>query len=92
SNSLLEAMASGLACVATRVGGSTEVLGRGEYGLLVEPGNVEELTAALVRLGSSREERSRLGDTARRVMVEKYDFQVVGRQYHELYLRLLGKA
>lgn len=92
SNSLLEAMACGLACVATRVGGSTEVLGRGEYGLLVEPGNVKELTAALVRLGSSQEERSRLGNTARRVMVEKYDFQVVGKQYHELYLRLLGKA
>lgn len=90
SNSLLEAMSSGLACISTHVGGSGEVLGGGEYGLLVEPANVEELTAALIRLGNSWDERVRLGGRARQAILEKYDFQVVGRQYHDLYMSLLN--
>jgi glycosyltransferase involved in cell wall biosynthesis len=82
-------MSCGLACIATRVGGSTEVLGDGKYGLLVPPNNVEELTAALVGLGSSASERTKLGHLARQRILEKYDFQVVGEQYYELYKRLL---
>lgn len=89
SNSLLEAMSCGLACVATRVGGSTEVLGDGKYGLLVPPNNVEKLSNALVRLGNSAGERTQLGYLARQRILEKYDFQVVGEQYYELYERLV---
>lgn len=90
SNSLLEAMSCGLACVATWVGGSSEVLGDGKYGLLVQPNCVEELTEALVRLGQSENERIQLGNLARQRILEKYDFQVVGEQYYGLYKRLLG--
>jgi glycosyltransferase involved in cell wall biosynthesis len=89
SNSLLEAMSCGLACISTRVGGSTEVLGDGKYGLIVPPNSVEELTEALVRLGNSASERTRLGNLARQRILEKYDFQVVGEQYYSLYTRLL---
>ena len=89
SNSLLEAMSCGLACISTRVGGSTEVLGDGKYGLIVPPNSVEELTEALVRLGNSASERTRLGNLARQRILEKYDFQVIGEQYYSLYTRLL---
>lgn len=89
SNSLLEAMSCGLACISTRVGGSTEVLGEGKYGLIVPPNSVEELAEALVRLGNSASERTQLGNLARRRILEKYDFQVVGEQYYSLYTRLL---
>ncbi|WEK51583.1 MAG: glycosyltransferase family 4 protein [Candidatus Kaistia colombiensis] len=47
SNALLEAMASGLVCVATAVGGAVDLLGTGEAGLLARPGDdlhLEELT------------------------------------------------
>lgn len=89
SNSLLEAMSCGLACISTRVGGSTEVLGDGKYGLIVPPNSVEDLTEALVRLGNSASERTQLGNLARQRILEKYDFQVVGEQYYSLYTRLL---
>ena len=89
SNSLLEAMSCGLACIATRVGGSPEVLGDGRYGVLVQPNSVAELTEALVRLGNSPHERKEFGSLARQRILEKYDFRVVGEQYFALYQHLL---
>ena len=89
SNSLLEAMSCGLACIATRVGGSPEVLGNGEYGLLINPNNSEELSNAIIRLRKDAEESHRLGIKARDRILERYDFRVVGRQYYDLYNRLL---
>ena len=83
-------MSCGLACVATGVGGTTEVLDNGNYGILISPNNTEELANALIRLGRSAGERARLGDLARQRILDTYDFQVVGEQYHKLYLRLLG--
>ncbi len=50
SLTLLEAMASGLAVVATRVGGNPEVVADGETGLLVPPRDPAALAAAVVRL------------------------------------------
>ncbi|MCD6063094.1 MAG: glycosyl transferase family [Flavipsychrobacter sp.] len=47
ANSLLEAMASGLACVVTDVGGHAEVIENGKDGILVAPRNVAELENAL---------------------------------------------
>src|SRR5204863_9032231 len=42
-NALLEAMASGLACLGTRTGGIVDLLGSGESGLLVPAGQVQPL-------------------------------------------------
>ncbi len=92
SNSLLEAMSAGLACIATQVGGSPTVLEDGECGLLVTPGSVDELAEALVRLAANPIERARLGRRARQRIQSRYDFKVVGRQYHALYEQLLEKA
>lgn len=89
SNSLLEAMSCGLACVATGVGGTTEVLGEGKYGILVSPKSTEELTEALVRLGRFEKERDLFGSAARQHILDRYDFPVVGRRYHDLYNRLV---
>lgn len=47
SNALLEAMACGLPCIATRVSGSEDVIEQGVNGLLVEPEQVEQMAYAL---------------------------------------------
>ena len=48
-NSLLEAMASGLAVIATAVGGNPEVVVDGESGLLFQSRDVSALTEQLIR-------------------------------------------
>lgn len=65
SNSLLEAMGCGRACVASRVGGSPELTGlNAERGLLFEPGNVDQLAARLAMLVDDPELRRGLGGRA----------------------------
>lgn len=62
---LLEAMASGLAIVAARVGGVPDVLEDGRDALLVAPEDPAALAEALVRIDGDAELRARLGAAAR---------------------------
>lgn len=72
-NSLLEAMSSGLAVVATRTGGIPEVIVDRESGLLAAPGDVGSLATLLVRIASDSGLRMQLGQGARATVVERYD-------------------
>ena len=65
SNALLEAIASGLPVVATRVGGAEDVITDGDNGLLVMPGSATELHQALKRLLADQELRYTMGKRAR---------------------------
>jgi glycosyltransferase involved in cell wall biosynthesis len=69
---LFEYMAMGKGIIASRLGQICEVLADGETALLVEPGNAQELSEAILRLGGSRELRESLGAAARRVAVERH--------------------
>ena len=68
---VLEAMASGLPVIATRVSGTSEIIAHNETGILVEPGNVEQLAEAIKYLVESPEEALRLGRNAR-AYIERY--------------------
>lgn len=73
---LFEYMAMGKAIVASRLGQIGDVLSHDESALLAEPGNVVELTAALVALAGSRSERDRLGAGARAAAVERHTWDI----------------
>ncbi len=92
SNALLEAMAAGIACLATPVGGNLEVLAQGQYGRLVPVGDVNAWAKALADVGNDLELRTTLGQAARGRIFAQYDFNVVGAQYEILYAELLGTA
>ena len=62
---LLEAMASGNALVAARAGAADKVVIDGETGILVPPGDVEALVAALERLMRKPEKAVAMGSRAR---------------------------
>jgi glycosyltransferase involved in cell wall biosynthesis len=62
----LEAMAAGRAVIASRIGGLPEVVIDGETGLLVEPGNVDELSGAIGRLTRDGDLRRRLAEGGRK--------------------------
>lgn len=69
---VIEAMAAGLPVVASRVGGIPEAVVDGETGRLVEPGNVQELSAALTKLLTDKELRLKMGQRAREIAKEKF--------------------
>ena len=88
SLSLLEAMASGLACVATDVGGNAETLG--DTGLLVPSGDARRLADALADLHRSSADRARLGTAARRRAEASFSRTAMIDAYELLYRSLDG--
>jgi len=74
ANALLEAMACGLACVATDVGGHNEVIENAEEGILVPPRSVDALAAAIRTMTDSDELRKKMGVKARTKMIAFGDY------------------
>lgn len=72
---LFEYMAMSKGIVASRLGQIGDVIDHEQTGLLVEPGNVGELTSAIRRLAESRELRKRLGENARQKVAENYTWK-----------------
>lgn len=89
SNALLEAMATGLPCLASDVGGNREVILSGENGLLFQPEDVAGLANALDLLLSDRDLSARLGAAARQSVEQQVSFDSVADRYVALYTRLL---
>lgn len=90
SNSLLEAMSMGLACVGTKISGTLDALGNGAYGVLIEPNNVDQLSESLIQLVTDQQEVKRLGMAARQRILARYDFSVIGTRYYALYNQLVN--
>ena len=89
---LFEYMAMGKAIVASRLGQIGEVLTDEETALLVEPGNVKQLTDAILRLSDSRELRDRLGSAARREAVAQHTWKRNVQRIIEQYISLMRQA
>ena len=70
-----EAMAYGIPCVVTDVGGNKEIVVHGETGLLVEPGSPERFAEAIVHLLAHPEERRRMGVNARQRVREQFNIE-----------------
>ncbi len=85
-NALLEAMASGLPCIAARLDGVTDiVIEHGRNGLLVPVDDVSALSAAIRRILHDPVEAARLGVAAHRTMTERYALPRIADRYDALY-------
>ncbi|HYT35360.1 MAG TPA: glycosyltransferase family 4 protein [Ktedonobacteraceae bacterium] len=92
-NALLEAMACGLPCVATRVSGSEDIIADGVNGLLVEPEQPAEMARALRRIIEDTELAQRLGQEGRATVVRDYQLATIVEQCLQLYRsRLTGES
>jgi glycosyltransferase involved in cell wall biosynthesis len=87
----LEAMAHGRPVVASGVGGLLDLVVNGETGIVVEPGNVPALRAALERLLADRDLRRRMGEAGRRRAAEHFSWPIVTRKTLDVYARYAGK-
>jgi len=88
----LEAMACGKPIVATRSGAIPELIVDGISGTLVTPGNVGDLTEALVAYADQPELRQKHGHAARARAVERFHIDTCARAYLDLFGNVLGST
>jgi glycosyltransferase involved in cell wall biosynthesis len=72
---LMEAMASGVPVVASRLSGIPELVEDDVSGLLVEPGDADGLASAVARLHDDPALRRRLGERGRQVVLDSFDIR-----------------
>jgi colanic acid/amylovoran biosynthesis glycosyltransferase len=83
---IAEAMAAGLPVVSTTLAGVPEMVGAGETGLLVRPGDAAALAAALARMLSEPATAARFGRAGRQRAQRLFDVAATGRQFKRLLL------
>jgi glycosyltransferase involved in cell wall biosynthesis len=89
-NALLEAMASGLPCLASDTGGIRDVLAERFPEQLVQPGNADALASALASL--LRSETAALGEQMRAHVKAHFSADVISQRLMELYKELLQSS
>ncbi len=89
SNTILEAMASGLPVIASDVGGNPELVEEGVTGLLFPSGESEALTEALARLVEDPFLRSQMSRSAVRRIERDFDWDRTVAEYLGVYDELL---
>ena len=89
SNSLMEAMASGCAVIASDVGGNPELISEGTTGLLFPAGNVRALAECMQRLLTKPELRLRLAGNALSRIREEFTIQAAARRMAQIYTEQL---
>jgi glycosyltransferase involved in cell wall biosynthesis len=90
SNSLLEALAIGLPVLATRVGGTPDVITHGENGYLIPPDDLPALKTGLTTLLTDPTLCARLGVKGRQRIQTDFSLESVASQMVALYQSLLA--
>ena len=87
--SLLEAMASGLPCIATKVGGIPEWIEDKKTGILIQPKSPEQVAHAILTLAADSLLRSRMGSAAREFVLKNGQWNTLMAQAEKDYQALI---
>jgi glycosyltransferase involved in cell wall biosynthesis len=88
--SILEAMAAGLPIVSTRAGGVGEAVAEGQNAFLVDPGDAEALSRAMIQM-AQRPDIESMGALGRRIVEKRFRIEDTWRNYRNLFLELGAK-
>ena len=91
SNTILEAMSTGLPVIATRVGGTPELVDEGKTGMMFTPGDVDDLTRILAAYAADPARRQREGLAARARIESRFSWPQAAAAYQAVYEAALGR-
>lgn len=89
-NSVLEALASGLPVVASRIRGTVDLVRDGREGFLHEPGDVQTLSRAIAQLIQEPALRKQMAAAAR-LRAESFGWNQVARQYEDVFRTVIAR-
>lgn len=92
SNTILEAMATGLPVIATGVGGNAELVGQGRTGEIVPAADPAAMAGAIVEMACSPERSTAMGVEGRAEVERRFSLQAMVSAYQALYDRQLAAA
>jgi glycosyltransferase involved in cell wall biosynthesis len=87
---ILEAMAAGKPAVATRCGGTQEIIVEGETGLTVPPRDGHDLAAAIIKLVSDKALLQAMGRAGKKRVAGCFDGDVFAKKFEKLYMEILS--
>ena len=92
SNTILEAMASGLPVIATNVGGNADLVVAEQTGILVPPADPESMARAIIRMAKQADTRQSMALSGRRLVEEKFSMNAMVASYQGTYDKLLHRS
>lgn len=88
SNSIIEYMALGKPVVATRGGGTDEVVFDNRNGFLIDPENSDQLTEKICQLIGNQRLMDELGKEGKKIVKEQFDLEVMTKNYVTTYKKI----
>lgn len=87
---LLEAMACGVPCIGTNIGGIPEVIDHGETGFICELGDIDTISQYAVKLLQDSTLHTKFVEACLQVVYNKFQSATIVSQYEEIYEKLLA--
>lgn len=92
SNTILEAMASGLPVIATDVGGNSDLVDSGITGEIIPPADHESMAQSIVRYASDPSAAKAIGSAGRQRAEQKFSMNAMVAAYQGIYDQLLHRS
>jgi len=90
STAIMEAMTMELPIIATRVGGTPELINDGENGILIPARDPESLSKAIIEIVTNKDRAKAIAHNARSTFEKKYRIERMNHEYQDLFLTLIN--